>query len=469
MPRRVVCVLVLLQIVSSARSHADTYGPFKDFREVDATGRYYVVVKRIGEPVNAGPGTPVTFQIAERRPGSPPIAAAADEGEGFEKVVANPDVKVRDGDIVLGKGQLERCPGFILISSTGLGFVGLDVSGYNYGSLENRDALVIVSSDGTVRHRKALIDLFSAAEVSRFLRSAGGIWWCGGGWIDERRKQVVVVGSDSGPEFRRVPRLFRVVDLTTGEVRKADSEVVQRALSELNAGGLEQALELAGELKLERAKGDLVKILDDAKSALDARVRAAVALAAIGDRRGAELMRRTALEKSGPGYYAVSNLPAVLGDEAAPVLCDVVRRHGEKYTLAPWQAMHAVSAKAAVPPLLELLREGKLDAINFAIECLADKGPEAAVAVPELIKVLNSEPHKSRLLSSHDLAAIALGRIGPAAKEALPTLRRHAEERAPEELKKVLAKVPELQDDHFGGKKYSDDYYVDAYCKVRGR
>ena len=136
--------------------------------------------------------------------------------DDLRNVAVNPEVTVRDGDILLGKGSLARCPGRILISSTGLGFVGLDVLGYNYGSLRSGDALVVVANDGTVRHRKCLIELFSEGEVARFMRSAGGVWWCGGGWIDEGRRQIIVVGSGSGRRDERIPRLFRIVDMETG-------------------------------------------------------------------------------------------------------------------------------------------------------------------------------------------------------------------------------------------------------------
>ena len=74
---------------------------------------------------------------------------------------------------MLGKGSLDRCPRRFLISSTGLGFVGLDVSGFNNG-FSIRGALVVVSKDGTVRHRKDLIDLFDEGEIARFGRVSGG-------------------------------------------------------------------------------------------------------------------------------------------------------------------------------------------------------------------------------------------------------------------------------------------------------
>ncbi len=384
----------------------------------------------------------------------------------LRNVVSNPEVKVRDGDILLGKGSLERCPRRILISSTGLGFVGLDVRGYNYGNLRSGDALVVVSKDGTVRHRKDLIDLFSEAEVARFGRSAGGVWWCGGGWIDEGRKQIIVVGSGSGREDEQAPRLFRIVDMETGLVRDGSPEVVLTALSEVNAGALDEAIALAAELKLDRAKPDLVKIFSDEKTPVGSRLRAAVALAMMGDRRGGDLMRKVALERSAQGYYAVKNLAAVIGDEAAPVLCEVVRRYCDEWTLAPWQAMHSVSGRAAVPPLLDLLREGKPECVNFAMDCLGDKGTEAKVAIPDLIKILDSEPKMRGLLSTHQHAAIALGKIGPGAQAALPSLIRLAEKHETEAWQKVKANRANQRDDNFGREQYANDDFVDAICKI---
>jgi hypothetical protein len=104
---------------------------------------------------------------------------------------------------------------------------------------------------------------------------------------------------------------------------------------------------------------------------------------------------------------------------------------------------------------------------NFAIECLGDKGPEAKAAVPDLIKILNSEVRPARLLSTHEYAAIALGRIGFEAEAALPVLIRLAEKLAPEEWKKASDHRPELRNDNFGGMKYSDDHFVDAIRKIR--
>jgi hypothetical protein len=70
-------------------------------------------------------------------------------------------------------------------------------------------------------------------------------------------------------------------------------------------------------------------------------------------------------------------------------------------------------------------------------------------------------------MSARELAAVALGAIGPDAKDALPVLIRLAEVHAKDEWSLAKDKQPKLLPDHFGGEKCSDDYLVDAICKIR--
>ena len=325
-----------------------------------------------------------------------------------------------------------------MISSTGLGFVGLDVRGYNYGDFQSRNALAIVSKDGTVRYRKALIDLFSEEEVNRFTRSAGGIFWMGGGWIDEARKEIIVVSSRKFPDMDPIPRLFRVVSLETGIVRQGSSAVILTALSERNLGALAEAIDLAGELKLSKAKPDLVKLFSDDNLPLLTRLKISVALAELGDRRGGELMKKTVFEDSSERSYAIRYLPFVIGDDAARVLCDAVRRLGKDASRVAWDAMHHVSGEAAVPPLLRLLRESHCPVcIDFSVECLGNKGPKAKAAVPDLIQLLETKPKTRDPFWTQQLAALALGRIGPDATAALPSLTHLAGTHARDEWEKV--------------------------------
>ena len=221
-------------------------------------------------------------------------------------------------------------------------------------------------------------------------------------------------------------------------------------------------------MKVTEAKPDLARIFSDDKLAIETRLRACVALAVLGDRRGADLMKRAIFEEVGGRKYAIRYLPSVIGDDAAAVLCDVVRRGKNRSGLA-WDAMHRVSSKRAIPPVLDLLREGHCPACtDFAVECLGIDGWEPEAAIPDLIKLLERKPKTMRPLWTQQLAAKALGAIGPEAKATLTALTRLAETHAADEWAKVKFHQPEQHRNAFGQMQYSDDYFVNAICKIRG-
>ena len=70
---------------------------------------------------------------------------------------------------------------------------------------------------------------------------------------------------------------------------------------------------------------------------------------------------------------------------------------------------------------------------------------------------------------TQQLAALALGRIGPEARAALPALTQLAETHARDEWDKLKSKQPEKQRNVFGDMQYSDDYFIDAICRIRQR
>lgn len=192
-PNALVFTTVLMIVLSRA-AVADSYIPFEDYRIVDAAGQFYVVVKRLDPRGVTGTAVPVVFQIAERRPGSAPVDWASGPNPDQLALGAKPDpANVRKGDVVVGKGMLDRPPRRIVASTTGLGFVGADVYGHNFGELRDGHALVVVSKDGTIRHRKNLIDLFSGSELDGFFHSVGSDFLFERAWIDERRREIVVV------------------------------------------------------------------------------------------------------------------------------------------------------------------------------------------------------------------------------------------------------------------------------------
>lgn len=74
---------------------------------------------------------------------------------------------------------------------------------------------------------------------------------------------------------------------------------------------------------------------------------------------------------------------------------------------------------AAVPALVQALRNPDLQVRHKAIEVLGRMGDEAAAAVPDLIPLLDDPDPQIR-----KSAARTLGQIGPSAKDAVPALMR---------------------------------------------
>jgi hypothetical protein len=462
-------VAIVLMMVLSRAAVADSYAPFTNYRTVDSTGRFYVVVKKIGpqgDAIDAIKGVPVAFEIVERRPGSAAVASASDPNRYELASGAKPEpVNAREGDVVVGKGTLDRAPRWIVVSSTGLGFIGVDVYGHNFGELRNGNALVIVSKDGTIRHRRDLIDLYSESEVNGFLRTTGSVHWAGSVWIDERRNEIVVVSRPTG--FLVGRRLYRIVAMDTGKVPDASPDVILAALADVNRGALDEALDLTAELKLDRAKPDLAKIFADESLALSSRLRAAVALAAIGDRQGRDLLRKSALENSEQRKYAIAHLPGVLGDDAAIVLCDIMRQGDAAIAAEAMLAMRHVSVRAGVPSLLVLLHEGPPGCRDAVIECLEWKAEGAKAAIPDLLKQLETSPRTKEPLWTQKLAALALGKIGPDAAPALPALVRLAERHEPAEWKELKDQSSKFNNPFDGSTRLSDTYFVDAILRIR--
>jgi HEAT repeat protein len=282
---------------------------------------------------------------------------------------------------------------------------------------------------------------------------------------------LVVVGSRFPDPVEGRTRPVRIVNLESGVLENGFPGVVLRVLSEGPASRLETVLELAAERETPSAKSSLVRLFSDEHQSSAVRMKAAVALARLGDKRGADLVRKVAMGSPSSGaQYAVRNLPYVIGDGAAAIVCDLVKRSGG-YMRGfddERQAMWLVGSQAAVPLLVELLDAGAdSGTAEFALDCLADKGPDAKPSIPALLNVLGAGGRRRTLVANQRLAAKALGRIGPDASVALPALIRLAEKHAWGAWAYARAKQREPLRTFRGEPIYSEDEFVNAICKIR--
>jgi hypothetical protein len=413
-----LCLLGLaayLALVPIAR--ASIPAPFFNQRVVEPTGRYYVVIKAL--PLDAKIGETEYFPrvkvwLAEAKSGAPQPTSASDREQ---KVVGirehNPDVCVRDGDIVLCSRELDEAPSEVAVSSSGLGFAcSARVVGH-----QKSIARLFVSSDGKLRFKKLVYDLFTEEEWNQFPDTSAGVDWDGGGWIDDARRQLIVVGG----RLASKERLFRAIDIETGAVSPATSGIVVAVLKDVNRGALELALELTVELRLSNALDHLPALFTNEQLPHAVRLRSAVALAVLDDLRGERLIVASAVESA--DSYAVTHLN-LLGEKGAPIIRDVVSRHGLRATGDAVVALSALQAHA-VPTLIEMLQnKDDSEGQYVAAEAVRRIGQPALATVPALIDVLTGcvttdESH----WSIEARVADALGRFGPAAEAALPALK----------------------------------------------
>lgn len=430
-----VLVVILLYAETAM---ATSFWPYQEQCIAAPNGRFYVVVKRKdgGKPYG-----PVSLTIVESRTGAAPMrSAVAGEASGDLDAIRDPGIRVRDGDVVHSRVVLEQPPRRILVASSGKSIVTLDVYGFNnLGADKGKNDVVIYSIKGEVVHRKGRDALFDETARLYFRYGDGVVSWFEHAWLDEKRDELVIVTpSEKG---YAPTRALLSVGLTSGNVRQANTGLIDRAISERNPGALSEALELAREMRLDGSKSSWPGIVDDEKLALGHRLRAAVLLASFGDRRGTALSSKTALlaaedrdgppkpERAGEVYYAIKHLPELLGRDALPILKKTIQKNSRAYSFAHVDAFKSLGADA-VPTLVSVLEDDdNFDAQLEAATCLGSIGPDAEKAVPALAKALHkkaSRPEGVLVLRLNTHAAWALEHIGERAKAAVPDLEQLA-------------------------------------------
>ncbi|MCZ6601638.1 MAG: HEAT repeat domain-containing protein [Planctomycetota bacterium] len=403
--------LLYLFVHSTLPVDADTWVPYRDQRVVDPTGQYYVVCKPKGERSRKG----IPFLFAERGPDNDAVEPAQEpiSGRGRGDLAESDEnlFGLREGDRLIARGTLVAHPYKILVSSAGIGFVAIE----RYGQLGFGESVVIVDKGGKIRHSLKLADLFTPEEISLFPHTASSIWWYEGGWIDEERTSVVLLGKGK----------ITVVDFETGRVTPGGSREVLDAIASNDPALIQPALEATTMMRLGGLEDTLGNLLTDEEQPYSIRLRAAVALAVRGDRSGVDLVARTAQKPPPlPGGqevwdYALLHLPDVLGEEALPILRDMMRtRPGTAQ--APVASAFIRLGEAGVPTLIDLMGDGEEGLVRrAAASCLGQVGSKNAL--PALLDAAADD--------NVSLAAAALGaaiRIGgeEIAKDLLALLER---------------------------------------------
>ena len=207
--------------------------------------------------------------------------------------------------------------------------------------------------------------------------------------------------------------------ITTAARAQEDAASLAKKLTHASAQERADAAEGLGEMgaKAKSALPALVKALQDKDA--DVRGHVAYALGQIGDKRADVVDGLFALVADQDARVRRAALRALRHlhlrhDVLMPKMVETLK------VASPADAAAAVATMAeageeAVPFLMECL--GDKEACYWACLALADIGPAAKAAVPQLVKLEQHAEPQVRLQ-----AMVALGNIGPAAKSAVPAI-----------------------------------------------
>lgn len=449
-------------LVCATFAYSDSWATYTNQRVIDSTGTYYVSVKRVGKPGErylSGYG-PLELTIAQRKHGSTrvtSIRSKLDEQSRFDLRYSN-EVDPRAGDIIHGKAKFDKCPGQIIVSSTGLGVVLLDLYGMNLSLLDpGEPAVTILSLDGKILNAKKIVDLFDEKAIGRFYRGWSNLGWLQDSWIDEEKREVVILGLGKTDEDANS---IAVINIDTGKVRNGLSADILRAIASRNPGALAAALDSAVRSKITVPRTEFTSILKDSTLPLNARLRSAVILSTIGDKSGKDLMKNTLLfsssellkypdwqdldhEKNWDLYeYIVNHFLDFFAVEDLPMLRQVAKN--QEYPVQTYRPFLALKDKA-VPFLIKMM-EDDTDAGGqvLAADVLSQLLPPTDAIINALIKGLQSTKKKRDWYQVRWAAIAGLERIGHPAKAALPALTRltiDTEEETREAAKKAISKI----------------------------
>lgn len=223
------------------------------------------------------------------------------------------------------------------------------------------------------------------------------------------------------------------------EAPKGDVNTLVKALKSKDAEARAKAARALGDLGAgaKPAVAALVGVLADDDA--EVRGRAAYALGQIGDKRKevvdglarAAIDKDPAVRRAAFKAFRALKLPR---DVTMPLMAKILKNAAPEDALA---AIHTLASagKEAVPFLCDCCQhEG---AAYWACLALGEIGPDAADAVPDLMKLQQHEQPDVRLQ-----AMVTLGEIGPAAKKALPGLTNA------------------LENDDFPGVRYAAAYAI---------
>ena len=337
-------VLTLAALLAPAGSIPDSWLPFKNQRVVSPNGQRYVVIKQTKK------GRNITFEFCERSgkrhtaigPVSPHAATSFELKKDPKAVDRDPD------DELLAEGTVHQLPYEVLVPDTLPGFLLFE----QYYSLGTAKAVIWVNDKGEETLGLTVAQLFDGIPEGA-TRTVSSLWWSKGVFLDEASNSIVVVA---------VGDQVREIDIAEAEVTEPDVARIAEWATRGTTAGRSLALDVLATRSpdaLKAATPAAIALFHDEDEPLALRLRAAVVLARAGTPVAADRFFETARAADQPDElrrYAVRHLPGIVGEDALPVLRELMRgKAGPVWS--DCQTGFAAFGEKAVPTLVEMLLE----------------------------------------------------------------------------------------------------------------
>ncbi|MHC4923112.1 MAG: HEAT repeat domain-containing protein [Planctomycetota bacterium] len=278
------------------------------------------------------------------------------------------------GDNVLFDVVLQRPPADLRVLDSGAGVYLFET----WGAYGSGTTLALHGTDGKVRWSHALGDLFDAETLKTFTITARERWWSRG-WFVVPGEHVVLAAK--GGHFLKV-------DEKDGAVEPGDANLLRAPIVAGSDADRVPALDLALQDRPLCLDDAASMVLKDKAASLAAQLRASWGMQLVGKGKAdADLFRRGIGKEQDwdTRIFAVRHLGGVLGEEALPLLQELLRGEADA-TWRPAIAALGDVGEPAVPALLSMLDEKNQHLDYYGAALLALGGLKAENALPRLWK-----------------------------------------------------------------------------------
>lgn len=342
--RSVGWLFVSVILCASSVLHADTWARYGSRRVLSESGSVYAIVDgRAFDGRHCGVA-PATVHVVRRIDSDSPLDEVRVQTDALPD--GDPLGLVAPGDVLLHSVELDQLPSSLSVLDDGR-LVVVD----SYASLGRHALVILVDTEGTVRHRLMASDLFQRFD-ERFSGSVSSTSWRALSWVDTEHQELLLITTDDA---------VKVVDLESGVV--SDRELAAALLEAKPPADVfrqQRLWEIAFTAQREGlldASDAARPVLGDETAPLELRVRAA-SVVGLADPDAARdtLLAGLESEDRWTVRWSWRTLAVVLGEQAIPryraAFAEGWTRHSESVV----DGLASLGPRA-VPVVLDMLLE----------------------------------------------------------------------------------------------------------------